>query len=95
MDNATAFVVTVYGLAAAGVLYGWWNYGRKFKGFVKVRCNRRNMSSELTFHRVVQADADALVAAHQNGNRGPQLIHMRGGGKASVDVGDFVAVEIV
>lgn len=94
MDNGTAFLIAFYGAAGSGALFAWWHYGRKSKGFSKVRCSRRNMHDTLTFHRVAQADAEALVSAHQGGNRGPQLLTMKGGGQASVDVGDFVAVEI-
>lgn len=94
MDTPTAIVVTVYGLAGAGAFVSWWAYHRHVSGFKKVKCYRRNMSDTLTFHRVQDVDADALVAAHQNGNRGPRLLNMRGGGKASVDVGEFVSIEI-
>lgn len=94
MDTPTAFVVIVYGLAGAGAVFSWWTYHRRVRGFKKVKCHSRSMSNTLTFHRVRNDDADALVAAHQNGNRGPRLLNMRNGGKASVDVGEFVSIEI-
>lgn len=94
MDNGTAFVLVVYGLAGAGAAFYWWNYGRQISEFVRVKCIRRSYSDAVTFHRVCADDADALISAHQTGNRGPTILRMRGGGKASIDTGEFISIEI-
>lgn len=95
MTAADAIVLNFYGTLVSGLIYLWWTRWRKQTGFTSVKLIRRSSYSDyLKYPYVTLASAEAALRAHQTGNRGPQLLSMKSGASASVDISEFAAVEI-
>ena len=71
------------------------NFWKSGDDYIKVTFHRReSYHTDVTFKNVLRVDAENALEAHQKGNGGPVKLHLSGGGKASIDPRNFVAIEL-